>query len=244
MNSHAMEMEGLLRSLSYLSSQGLHVTDLVTDQHPSIAKMMPKDLPNIRHWFDSWHVIKGEHNKPCDDCFVHCICCLNLIWVKFLLVFYSSRIGFRPVVLRSLYIKVSHWCISLSLHDWYEWVLLLGIRKKLVAVTKEKPPRGEEDTHVPLTLEMVDSISNRWVVYSQFETTLSLYEHLWCIQISDYEYCSKLVPLVITTSDSQLHMIAMVPSTDLFRKSLLDWVSKASWIGTARAQLFCLYYLR
>ena len=59
MISAAMEKEGLLRGLRYLASQELYVTDLVTDQHPSITKMMPEEFPNIRHWFDSWHVIKG-----------------------------------------------------------------------------------------------------------------------------------------------------------------------------------------
>ena len=59
MNSAAMEKEGLLRGLRYLASQELYVADLVSDQHPSITKMMPEEFPNIQHWFDSWHVIKG-----------------------------------------------------------------------------------------------------------------------------------------------------------------------------------------
>ena len=59
MNSAAMEKEGVLRGLRYLASQELYVTDLVTDQHPSITKTIPEEFPSIRHWFDSWHVIKG-----------------------------------------------------------------------------------------------------------------------------------------------------------------------------------------
>lgn len=61
MNSAAMEKEGLLRSLSNLASYGLTVTDLVTDQHPAITKMMPEKFPTIRHWYDDWHVVKGDY---------------------------------------------------------------------------------------------------------------------------------------------------------------------------------------
>lgn len=60
MNSSAMEKEGLVRSLRFLSEQGLVVTDLVTDQHPSITKMMKEEYSQIHHWFDSWHVMKGK----------------------------------------------------------------------------------------------------------------------------------------------------------------------------------------
>ena len=42
------------KGLRYLASQEQYVTDLVSDQHPSI-----EEFPNIQHWFDSWHVIKG-----------------------------------------------------------------------------------------------------------------------------------------------------------------------------------------
>ena len=59
MNSAVMEKEGLLRGLRYLARQELYVADLVADQHPSITKTIAEEFPNIRHWFDSWHVIKG-----------------------------------------------------------------------------------------------------------------------------------------------------------------------------------------
>ena len=40
------------------------------------------------------------------------------------------------------------------------WIIL-GIRKQLVSVTKQKAPRGEEETFVPLTMHVVDSVCNR-----------------------------------------------------------------------------------
>lgn len=63
-NSYAMELEGLRRSLNYLTCENnIRVTDLVTDRHSSVKKYMREEQPNIRHWFDVWHVAKGVYKK-------------------------------------------------------------------------------------------------------------------------------------------------------------------------------------
>lgn len=58
--SPRMEREGLLRSLQILESAGLRVGAIVTDRHPSIQKYLREQRPEIQHYFDTWHVSKGN----------------------------------------------------------------------------------------------------------------------------------------------------------------------------------------
>lgn len=60
MISPNMEKEGLVRGLAKLADSGVKVTDLVTDQHMGIAKMMRNEYKAITHWYDTWHVVKGR----------------------------------------------------------------------------------------------------------------------------------------------------------------------------------------
>lgn len=54
-----MEKEGLSRALQYLHDKGLVIQILVTDRHRQIAKWMRESHPEIKHYFDVWHVAKG-----------------------------------------------------------------------------------------------------------------------------------------------------------------------------------------
>ena len=54
-----MEKEGLCRALQQLGDKGLAVQVLVTDRHKQIAKWMRETHPEIKHYFDVWHVAKG-----------------------------------------------------------------------------------------------------------------------------------------------------------------------------------------
>ena len=58
-NSHAMELEGLQRSMAFLKDRDLNIVSLTTDRHSSVKKWMREANPNILHWFDVWHVAKG-----------------------------------------------------------------------------------------------------------------------------------------------------------------------------------------
>ena len=55
-----MELEGLVRGLKELSELGLYVDALVTDQHGGVTSYLRDHHPDIQHYFDSWHVVKGE----------------------------------------------------------------------------------------------------------------------------------------------------------------------------------------
>lgn len=55
-----MEMEGLLRCLQKLKEEGVVISDLVTDRHPQIKAYKKKERTDINHWFDVWHVAKGN----------------------------------------------------------------------------------------------------------------------------------------------------------------------------------------
>lgn len=56
-----MEKEGLHRALEYVRQNSLEVGVLVTDRHQQINKWIRESHPQIKHYFDVWHVAKGEY---------------------------------------------------------------------------------------------------------------------------------------------------------------------------------------
>lgn len=52
-----MEKEGLRRCLSSLPDTT--VEEIVTDRHPQIKKYLHDNHPEMRHSFDTWHIVKG-----------------------------------------------------------------------------------------------------------------------------------------------------------------------------------------
>ena len=60
--SYHMELEGLKRSLEYLS-EWLDIKKIVTDRHRQIAKWMRENHSGILHLYDIWHVAKGVGKK-------------------------------------------------------------------------------------------------------------------------------------------------------------------------------------
>ena len=63
LKSPNMEREGLKRALKELADKGVKVKELVTDGHPSIAKMMRKENDHILHQNDVWHGAKNLTKK-------------------------------------------------------------------------------------------------------------------------------------------------------------------------------------
>ena len=55
-----MEKEGLQRVLNFLQQEKLTVDVLVTDRHRQINKWLRESYPSITHYYDVWHVAKGE----------------------------------------------------------------------------------------------------------------------------------------------------------------------------------------
>ena len=54
-----MEKEGLSRAIQHMQDKGLAIEVLVTDRHKQIAKWIREKHPEIKHYFDVWHVAKG-----------------------------------------------------------------------------------------------------------------------------------------------------------------------------------------
>ena len=54
-----MEKEGLHRCMEFLQGDNLTIDMLVTDRHKHINKWLREAYPNIKHYFDTWHVAKG-----------------------------------------------------------------------------------------------------------------------------------------------------------------------------------------
>lgn len=52
------ELEGLKRSIDMIGAD--HVSVLVTDRHRGIAKWIRENLPNVCHYYDVWHLAKGN----------------------------------------------------------------------------------------------------------------------------------------------------------------------------------------
>ena len=59
-SSDHMEKEGLHRVLEFLKEKDLTVGTLVTDRHQQITKWIKEEHPNVKHYFDVWHVAKGQ----------------------------------------------------------------------------------------------------------------------------------------------------------------------------------------
>ena len=57
-----MEKEGLQRVLTFLQQEKLTIEVLVTDRHKQINKWLRESYPSIIHYYDVWHVAKGEMN--------------------------------------------------------------------------------------------------------------------------------------------------------------------------------------
>ena len=56
-SSYHMEKEGVL---VFLAEKKLKVGTLVTDRHKQINKWLREDHPDIKHYYDVWHVAKGK----------------------------------------------------------------------------------------------------------------------------------------------------------------------------------------
>ncbi|KAM4726695.1 uncharacterized protein FYW61_012459 isoform 2-T4 [Anableps anableps] len=58
-----VELEGLKQGICILEQHGLIVTELITDRHAQVCKWLKTEKPNIKHWFDVWHVSKSIFRK-------------------------------------------------------------------------------------------------------------------------------------------------------------------------------------
>ena len=56
-----MEKEGLHCCMDFLKDNKLTVDVLVTDRHKQINKWLCEKHPDIKHYFDTWHVAKGSY---------------------------------------------------------------------------------------------------------------------------------------------------------------------------------------
>lgn len=60
-NSQRMELEGLKRAIVEVTDDlGCNIDCIVTDRHPSIRKFLKTEKEEIKHYFDAWHIGKGE----------------------------------------------------------------------------------------------------------------------------------------------------------------------------------------
>ena len=56
-NSNAMELEDLKRCISFIESNSMTVSTIVTDQHIQIEKYLQEERPDIIHYTDPWHLV-------------------------------------------------------------------------------------------------------------------------------------------------------------------------------------------
>ena len=54
-----MEKEGLDRAMKFLNQQNVPVEVIVTDRHRQINKWIRETYPEVKHYYDVWHVAKG-----------------------------------------------------------------------------------------------------------------------------------------------------------------------------------------
>ncbi len=65
-----MEKLGLVRAIQYLHEYDFAIGTLVTDRHPQERKYMRENMPETKHYYDVWHVAKGELCIPVNTCVV------------------------------------------------------------------------------------------------------------------------------------------------------------------------------
>ena len=53
-----MEKEGLRHCMDFLQDHNLTIDVLVTDKHKQINKWLREAHPDIKHYYDTWHVAK------------------------------------------------------------------------------------------------------------------------------------------------------------------------------------------
>jgi hypothetical protein len=56
-----MELQGLQKSLQKVDKKKIKIQSFTTDRHSSVKKYMREQRPSVTHWFDVWHVAKGEN---------------------------------------------------------------------------------------------------------------------------------------------------------------------------------------
>ena len=55
-----MEKEGLHRVMQSLREQDLSISALVSDRHKQINRWLRECHPEIKHYYDVWHIAKGK----------------------------------------------------------------------------------------------------------------------------------------------------------------------------------------
>lgn len=80
-SSYHMELEGLKRSLEYLTSRDVSVYRLVTDRHAQVAKWLRENYSEIDHRYDVWHVGKSV-SKKLDKAAKYADCGIISEWTK------------------------------------------------------------------------------------------------------------------------------------------------------------------
>lgn len=58
-----MEHEGLVRAFGVITDAGLHIAEVITDRHKQNAAWIRGSLPDTCHYFDIWHVAKGNRTS-------------------------------------------------------------------------------------------------------------------------------------------------------------------------------------
>ena len=58
-----MELVGLQKALRKVDQKKIEIQSFTTDRHPSVKKYMREQRPLVAHWFDVWHVAKGEKDN-------------------------------------------------------------------------------------------------------------------------------------------------------------------------------------
>ena len=104
-----MEKEGLCHVIKLLKEQKVAIGVIVTDQHKHINKWLQETHPNIKHFYDVWHIAKGKISLINQFCQVH------VVHEK------VSKVVWLPVN-----VFVTH------------LIVLQGLRKKVQALAKQK----------------------------------------------------------------------------------------------------------
>ena len=74
-----MEFMGFKDAMLFLLTQEIPVSVFISDRHTAIASHMKKELGNITHYFDLWHIAKSKITFPWAVAVCSIVDCLSIM---------------------------------------------------------------------------------------------------------------------------------------------------------------------
>lgn len=213
-----MELEGCKLSLKFLWSVGISIGTFITDRHRGIAKWLLSTCPNIKHYFDLWHVARTI-NKTLLKTSKENGCSVLKDWMA------SIR--------NHLY-----WCVTSTAEGFGDLIVAkwLSITRHIANKhTKHPSTLFKRCTHGKVG-------KRKWISNLNITMQLNLCVHMFSIGTYAHEKLTKVVQRTGLLNDiRRLSKEDQTSALEGFHSTLNQWHPKMlcfSWMGTYCRYLF------